>query len=71
VSQFEVMARITPKRQISFDACLPPTPLPLIEQNPQTFRVRFAFDGDAFELQMSDGGDAGENVVVGGANRWK
>ena len=38
----------------------------------QTSRVRFVFDQDAFELKS--GGDSlassGENVVVGGANRW-
>jgi hypothetical protein len=38
----------------------------------QTARIRFIFDADAFELVQ--GGDSlqssGENVVVGGANRW-
>ena len=36
----------------------------------QTFRLDFVFDGDAFELKESGGGDTGENIVVGGANRW-
>uniref|UniRef100_A0A7S1V028 Uncharacterized protein n=1 Tax=Grammatophora oceanica TaxID=210454 RepID=A0A7S1V028_9STRA len=37
----------------------------------QTFRIRFVFDKDAFELKQGDGTtDTGENVVVGGANRW-
>ena len=38
----------------------------------QTYRIRFIFDQDAFELVQ--GGDnlqsSGENVIVGGANRW-
>jgi hypothetical protein len=44
----------------------------------QTFRIRFVFDEEnCLELKTSsitDGGnlkDSGENVVVGGANRWK
>lgn len=37
----------------------------------QTFRVRFTFDANNFELRLGDDlGDAGENVVVGGENRW-
>mmetsp|Transcript_621 Transcript_621/g.1779 ORF Transcript_621/g.1779 Transcript_621/m.1779 type:complete len:208 (+) Transcript_621:165-788(+) len=36
----------------------------------QTFRLDFAFDDKAFELKEAGGGDTGENVVVGGANRW-
>lgn len=37
----------------------------------QTFRVRFTFDQEAFELRIGDGLEkSGENVVVGGANRW-
>ena len=37
----------------------------------QTTRVRFCFDGDAFELRMGDKlEDIGENVIVGGENRW-
>ena len=41
----------------------------------QTARIRFCFDGTAFELKTSggeDGGlaDTGENIVVGGENRW-
>jgi len=42
----------------------------------QTFRLRFIFDKTAFELatvQSLDGkeiGSPGENIVVGGANRW-
>jgi Protein of unknown function (DUF3119) len=40
----------------------------------QTARIRFCFDSEAFELQ-TDGGDGklgrtGENIVVGGENRW-
>ena len=41
----------------------------------QTFRIRFVFDGTAFELAtVGDEGSlksSGENVVVGGANRWE
>lgn len=37
----------------------------------QTFRIRFVFDQDAFELKQGDSlADTGENIVVGGANRW-
>jgi hypothetical protein len=42
----------------------------------QTFRLRFVFDEDNyFELKTASAGsdslqDAGENIVVGGANRW-
>lgn len=36
----------------------------------QTFRLDFTFDNEAFELKESGGGDTGENIVVGGANRW-
>jgi hypothetical protein len=37
----------------------------------QTFRIRFCFDETAFELRMGDNlEDIGENVVVGGENRW-
>jgi hypothetical protein len=41
----------------------------------QAGRVRFTFDDEAFELKTtsSDSGDlkdSGENIVVGGANRW-
>lgn len=40
----------------------------------QTFRIRFCFDDEAFELRMpTEDGDlqkAGENIVVGGENRW-
>ena len=39
----------------------------------QAGRIRFVFDQDSFELkQVGDGelGDSGENIVVGGANRW-
>jgi Protein of unknown function (DUF3119) len=40
----------------------------------QTARIRFCFDSEAFELR-TDGGDGnlerpGENIVVGGENRW-
>ncbi|KAG8461075.1 hypothetical protein KFE25_003644 [Diacronema lutheri] len=48
----------------------------------QAGRIRFVFDGDAFELKTRTSGadtdgasgglqQAGENVVVGGANRWR
>jgi len=42
----------------------------------QASRIRFVFDGDAFELKNAGGDDeqltdSGENFVVGGANRWK
>jgi hypothetical protein len=48
----------------------------------QTGRIRFVFDGEAFELKTRASGadtdgssgsltSSGENVVVGGANRWK
>lgn len=37
----------------------------------QTFRIRFCFTKDAFELkQGNDLDDTGENIVVGGANKW-
>ena len=43
----------------------------------QTTRLRFVFDGTSFELKSEDPtgvadslGDTGENIVVGGANRW-
>jgi Protein of unknown function (DUF3119) len=37
----------------------------------QTFRIRFVFDQNAFELKQGDSlVDTGENIVVGGANRW-
>lgn len=37
----------------------------------QTFRVRFVFTDDAFELKMGDDlKDTGENIVVGGENSW-
>ena len=35
----------------------------------QTFRLDFTFDDKAFELKSGEE-DIGENVVVGGANRW-
>mmetsp|Transcript_14986 Transcript_14986/g.24482 ORF Transcript_14986/g.24482 Transcript_14986/m.24482 type:complete len:226 (-) Transcript_14986:83-760(-) len=42
----------------------------------QASRIRFVFDGEAFELKNTSGkddqlSDSGENFVVGGANRWK
>lgn len=42
----------------------------------QTTRIRFVFDETAFELKTASGdednlNDAGENVIVGGANRWE
>jgi hypothetical protein len=41
----------------------------------QTFRLRFEFDSDSFELKsaLKDSenlGTTGENIVVGGTNRW-
>jgi hypothetical protein len=37
----------------------------------QTFRIRFTFDKEAFELKQGDSlKDIGDNIVVGGANRW-
>ena len=40
----------------------------------QATRIRFVFDATAFELKTVGTGeklnDAGENIVVGGANRW-
>jgi hypothetical protein len=36
----------------------------------QSFRLNFVCDKDAFELQMGSGEDVGENIVVGGENRW-
>lgn len=37
----------------------------------QTFRIRFTFDKEAFELKQGDSlKDTGDNIVVGGANRW-
>mmetsp|Transcript_8863 Transcript_8863/g.29608 ORF Transcript_8863/g.29608 Transcript_8863/m.29608 type:complete len:225 (-) Transcript_8863:97-771(-) len=42
----------------------------------QTGRVRFVLDDEAFELKVKGQSeqqldDSGENIVVGGANRWK
>jgi len=42
----------------------------------QAGRVRFTFDDEAFELKTTSAEteelkDSGENIVVGGANRWK
>ena len=41
----------------------------------QATRLRFSFDSSSFELKEVNAGgaglvDSGENVVVGGANRW-
>jgi len=39
----------------------------------QTFRIRFIFDETAIELVTEENGDfksSGDNVIVGGANRW-
>ena len=36
----------------------------------QTSTLRFKFDDTAFSLVKSDGASLGENVVVGGENRW-
>ena len=42
----------------------------------QATRIRFVFDKDCFELKNVDPGksqqlsDSGENIIVGGANRW-
>ena len=37
----------------------------------QTTTLRFTFDDSSFSLVKADGSSTGENVVVGGANRWK
>jgi len=37
----------------------------------QTTTLRFGFDPDSFSLVKSDGSSMGENVVVGGENRWR
>ncbi|KAH6761085.1 hypothetical protein C2S52_008212 [Perilla frutescens var. hirtella] len=38
----------------------------------QATRVRFVFDGEALEVKVGDQlQDSGENVFVGGQNRWK
>ena len=43
----------------------------------QAGRIRFVFDKDCFELKTVDSlgsdvlADSGENIIVGGANRWK
>jgi NIMA (never in mitosis gene a)-related kinase len=37
----------------------------------QTSTLRFTFDDSSFALVKSDGSSIGENVVVGGENRWK
>ncbi|PIA65689.1 hypothetical protein AQUCO_00100885v1, partial [Aquilegia coerulea] len=38
----------------------------------QTTRVRFVFDGEALEVKVGDQlQESGENVFVGGKNRWK
>eukprot|EP00547_Thalassionema_nitzschioides_P010014 CAMPEP_0194224248 /NCGR_PEP_ID=MMETSP0156-20130528/37002_1 /TAXON_ID=33649 /ORGANISM="Thalassionema nitzschioides, Strain L26-B" /LENGTH=233 /DNA_ID=CAMNT_0038955711 /DNA_START=57 /DNA_END=758 /DNA_ORIENTATION=+ len=37
----------------------------------QTFRIRFVFNESDFELRLGDSlNESGENVVVGGENRW-
>jgi hypothetical protein len=37
----------------------------------QTFRIRFVFESDSFALKTgNDLEDTGENIVVGGENRW-
>mmetsp|Transcript_10515 Transcript_10515/g.12942 ORF Transcript_10515/g.12942 Transcript_10515/m.12942 type:complete len:230 (-) Transcript_10515:119-808(-) len=36
----------------------------------QTTTLRFSFDEDSFSLVKSDGSSLGENVVVGGENKW-
>ena len=36
----------------------------------QTTTLRFAFDDDSFSLVKSNGSSLGENVVVGGENKW-
>ena len=36
----------------------------------QTTTLRFGFDEDSFSLVRSDGSSLGENVVVGGENKW-
>ena len=36
----------------------------------QTTTLRFGFDEDSFSLLKSDGSAFGENVVVGGENKW-
>lgn len=37
----------------------------------QTTTLRFGFDQDSFSLVKADGSSMGENVVVGGENKWK
>lgn len=37
----------------------------------QTTTLRFTFDDSEFSLVKADGASIGENVVVGGENRWK
>ena len=36
----------------------------------QTTTLRFTFDDNSFALVKADGASMGENVVVGGENRW-
>lgn len=36
----------------------------------QTFRLQFVCDSTGFELLQGETGETGENVVVGGENRW-
>ena len=36
----------------------------------QTTTLRFGFDDDSFSLVKADGSSLGENVVVGGENKW-
>uniref|UniRef100_A0A7S3QJM8 Uncharacterized protein n=1 Tax=Chaetoceros debilis TaxID=122233 RepID=A0A7S3QJM8_9STRA len=36
----------------------------------QTTTLRFGFDDDSFSLVKADGSSMGENVVVGGENKW-
>jgi hypothetical protein len=37
----------------------------------QTATLAFKFDDDSFSLVKADGSSIGENVVVGGENRWR
>lgn len=37
----------------------------------QTATLRFTFDDTSFSLIKADGASVGENIVVGGENRWK
>lgn len=81
-----VIALTNPAKTCSLDSfpCFPSTTFGTIASGVHIFlatffaiqakRIRFVFDETAFELRIADTKedlkDSGENIVVGGANRW-